>query len=186
MAKPDRLWLNGEKDCDYGARRRFLVALREEALPRTMNAVDARAWAREHHIEADWVVRAIESGALRGWDGIEEYSRTWSAFRPVPGTESIEVPYWSPFFETETEFLARLKRDYLDKINEAAAAAGLKQAPEERGADHFRWFVWFQVLGKSKSWIATHACGKGVERTSVREALAKVSERLSIPLRDGG
>jgi len=75
-------------------------------------------------------------------------------------------------------------KDYCDRIESSAVAAGLKRAPRRREPEHFDWIVRYQIKSESFASIAQNASYKfmGARRQSAKRSV-ELAEYLELTLR---
>jgi hypothetical protein len=186
-------------------RRRFLerAAIVEPQLLMTLRGVtpdDANgllAWAKCWHLTDRWcLVLARDTARLystrpdaQGWEfrrqGIFVASFPF-AIEPL----QLEPFYHDPTWRSRRDFRRHVLEQvghavdgYCDRVEGAALAAGLKQAPRKRELEHFDWLVRYQVKGESFAYIAKTASYKIGGRQTVRKAVTELAKYLDLTLR---
>jgi hypothetical protein len=144
----------------------------DEYSARFVHAV--RKWAKDFHIEADWVIREAVDAALtglvyyqRGIDPVKAFG-TWR--RPIRGSAKaqLELPAWQPYMESEQSYIARLDAALKEWIDSHIAAkkselAGVKPVParRKRGPEpdkRFEWAALHRCIGTPIKTLADQNC----------------------------
>jgi hypothetical protein len=151
-------------------------------------------WAAKWHLhERGLLVRALETLLYWHHHPAQESKREWviqgpEAPCPYPHVADIHLvakgwhPQTEPRQEAERRILAELQRQVRDHLNRVEAVAkeqhGFVKSPIKMQAEHFTWFVRYQVLGESLAMVATTA---QTDPPTVKRAVDNIGCLLSGP-----
>ncbi len=167
-----------------------LVSLRDAVL----------AWSRRWHVDVDWC-RDQALWTLMRWERVpadDPAHTTWSLergsqFQPVvrgwPPFRFYHAP-WDPT-DTSRTIAAQAIRSafeqklahYLDSVEEAAQASGMRSTPEKRSDDHFAWLARYQIGGESFERLAKDVFR---DRRTVAAGIKDAARLIDLPLRSPG
>jgi hypothetical protein len=93
-------------------------------------------------------------------------------------------PLYAPDWETRSQYLRRVEREYCAPLEQQYRDAGFDRAPANRSPDHARWLVAYQVGGLSLGKLARRALGDDTEanRSTIWKAITRVAADLKLPL----
>ena len=187
--------------------RRFFLArastLEPELLATLRNVAvkDERAlsaWAKRWHLTDRWCVLLARDTArwwtsnpgAEGWEF--EHHGIFAGFFPFE-IEPLRLgsfyhdPMWWRRRDFEKYVLEKVRqalKDYCDRVESSAVAAGLKRAPRRRELEHFDWIVRYQIKSESFVSIAHNASYKFKGgRQTVRKAVVELAKYLELTLR---
>jgi len=183
----------------------FLVhasALQPELL-RTLRTTEnkktaVRAWAKRWHLNDEWcVLMALET---RSWWSQRPEATGWYfkdcgiiamfypfAIKPIRFEEFL----WDPTQRRRRVFeryvmknVQTALKEYMDRVEADARAAGLKRVPRKTSVEHFQWLVRHQIMGESFAEIAQSASYQfNGGRQTIRKAVVELATYLSLTLR---
>jgi hypothetical protein len=156
------------------------------------------AWAKRWHLTDQWCVLLARDTAhwwasdpsAEGWEF--EHKSIFAGFfpfkiEPLRFREFYHDPTWRGRKDFERYVLEQVRqalRDYCDRVERSAVAAGLKRAPRRRELEHFDWIVRYQVKAESFASISRNASYKLTGgRQTVRKAIVELAEYLELTLR---
>jgi hypothetical protein len=156
------------------------------------------AWAKRWHLTDQWCVLLARDTArwwtshpsAEGWE-FEHQSIFAGSFpftiEPLRFREFYHDPTWrrrKDFEKYVHEQVRQALKDYCDRIERGALAAGLKRAPRRRELEHFDWIVRYQIKRESFASIARNGSYKFMGgRQTVRKAIVELAEYLELTLR---
>jgi hypothetical protein len=196
-------WVPGAADTH---RRLFLVraSTLEPELLATLRSVAINnkhalsAWAKRWHLTDRWCMLLARDTArwwtsnpgAEGWE-FEHHGIFAGSFpfkiEPLRFRLFYHNPTWRRRRDFEKYVLEEVRqalKDYCDRVESSAVAAGLKRAPRRRELEHFDWIVRYQNKSESFASIAQNASYKFKGgRQTVRKAVVELAKYLELTLR---
>jgi hypothetical protein len=159
------------------------------------------SWAAKYNLDADWckdtALRAFEYWGTAPEDYDTDYweGGGWTdvpmeigdspdfAERSFTFSHSIDGLIWSTREQIVSELRSEFERvvsDYVNHLENVLRDAGHTISPKKRSADHFIWFIRYQVQKKSQNKIVQEF---NQDRTTVRDGIHSIAELIKLPLR---
>lgn len=167
---------------------------------RNISVEDRRAlsaWAKRWHLTDRWSV-LLARDTLRWWtnnpgaEGWEfEHHGIFVGSFPFK-IEPLRLSFYhDPTWRRRRDFekyvfekVRQALKDYCDRVESSAVAAGLKRAPRRRELEHFDWIVRYQIKSEPFASIAQNASYKFKGgRQTVRKAVVELAKYLELTLR---